>query len=188
LVEHGWREELVSQLLEEGVGAVGAKLLYPDGGVQHAGVVLGMGGVAGHPERLADRLAYGHFGWLQTARSLSAVTAACMAVRRDVFDRLGGFDEAHLGVAFNDVDFCLRIREAGWRVVWTPNAVLMHHESVSRGHDPDVRPRAFGDEVAYMERRWGHVLRADPAYNPNLSLEDSRFSLAFPPRALWWAD
>jgi GT2 family glycosyltransferase/2-polyprenyl-3-methyl-5-hydroxy-6-metoxy-1,4-benzoquinol methylase len=187
LVEHGWLEELVSQLLQDGVGAVGAKLLYPDTRIQHAGVVLGMGGVAGHPERLADRLAYGHFGWLQTARSLSAVTAACMVVRRELFDRLGGFDEVHLGVAFNDVDLCLRIREAGWRVVWTPNSVLTHYESVSRGHDLDVRPRAFGDEVAYMERRWGRVLRADPAYNPNLSLEDSKFSLAFPPRALWWA-
>ena len=188
VVEHGWLEELVSQLLQEGVGAVGAKLLYPDGRIQHAGVVLGMGGVAGHPERLADRLDNGHFGWLQTARSLSAVTAACMAVRRDVFEELGGFDEVNLGVAFNDVDLCLRAREAGWRVVWTPHAVLVHHESVSRGHDPDVRPEAFGQEVAYMERRWAHVLRSDPAYNPNLSLEAWDFSLAFPPRALWWAD
>lgn len=188
LVARDWLDELVSQLLQEGVGVVGAKLLYPDARIQHAGVVLGMGGVAGHPERLADRLAYGHFGWLQTARSLSAVTAACMAVRRDVFESLGGFDEVHLGVAFNDVDFCLRAREAGWRVVWAPNAVLVHRESVSRGHDPDVRPQAFGEEVAYMERRWAHVLRADPAYNPNLTLEGSDFSLAFPPRALWWVD
>ncbi len=188
LVARDWLRELVSQLLQEGVGTVGAKLLYPDARIQHAGVVLGMGGVAGHPERLADRLAYGHFGWLQTARSLSAVTAACMAVRRDVFESLGGFDEVHLGVAFNDVDFCIRVREAGWRVVWAPNAVVMHRESVSRGHDPDVRPQEFGEEVAYMERRWAHVLRADPAYNPNLTLESSDFSLAFPPRALWWVD
>ena len=183
-----WLGELVSQLLQPGVGAVGAKLLYPDGRIQHAGVVLGLGGVAGHAERLADRLAHGHFGWLQTARSLSAVTAACMAVRRDVFERLDGFDEVNLSVAFNDVDFCLRLREAGWRVVWAPNAVLVHRESMSRGHDPDVRPDAFGEEVAYMERRWGHLLRADPAYNPNLTLENWDFSLSFPPRALWWAD
>jgi GT2 family glycosyltransferase/SAM-dependent methyltransferase len=188
LVVSSWLGELVSQLLQDGVGAVGAKLLYPDGRIQHAGVVLGMGGVAGHAERLADRLAYGHFGWLQTARSLSAVTAACMVVRREVFGMIGGFDEVHLSVAFNDVDFCLRLREAGWRVVWAPNAILVHRESVSRGHDPDVRPRDFGDEVAYMEQRWGHVLRADPAYNPNLTLERWDFSIAFPPRALWWAD
>ena len=188
LVAYSWLGELVSQLLQDRVGAVGAKLLYPDGRIQHAGVVLGMGGVAGHPERLADRLAYGHFGWLQTARSLSAVTAACMVVRRPVFDKLGGFDDVNLTVAFNDVDFCLRLREAGWRVVWAPNAVLVHHESVSRGHDPDVRPREFGEEVAYMERRWGYLLRSDPAYNPNLTLEEWNFSLAFPPRALWWAE
>jgi O-antigen biosynthesis protein len=94
----------------------------------------------------------------------------------------------HLSVAFNDVDFCLRMREAGWRVVWTPNAVLVHRESMSRGHDPDVRPKEFGDEVAYMEQRWGHVLRADPAYNPNLTLGGWDFSVAFPPRALWWVD
>lgn len=187
LIEHGWLEELVAQVSQDGVGAVGTKLIYPDGRIQHAGVVLGVGGVAGHPQRLSDRLAYGHFGWLQTPRSLSAVTAACMVVRRPVFEGLGGFDEVNLSVAFNDVDFCLRAREAGWRVVWTPHAVVMHHESVSRGHDPDVRPRAFGEEVAYMERRWAHVLRSDPAYNPNLSLEDSEFSLAFPPRSPWWA-
>ncbi|MGH8987686.1 MAG: glycosyltransferase [Acidimicrobiales bacterium] len=188
LVEPGWLGELVSQVLQDGVAAAGAKLLYPDGRIQHAGVVLGMGGVAGHPERLADRLAYGHFGWLHTARSLSAVTAACMVVRREVFDRLDGFDEVHLSVAFNDVDFCLRLRESGWRVVWSPHAVLVHRESMSRGHDPDVRPRAFGNEVAYMESRWGHVLRTDPAFNPNLALDSWDFSLAFPPRALWWAD
>ncbi len=188
LVAYSWLGELVSQLLQNRVGAVGAKLFYPDDRIQHAGVVLGMGGVAGHPERLADRLAYGHFGWLQTARSLSAVTAACMAVRRAVFDSLGGFDEVNLSIAFNDVDFCLRAREAGLRVVWAPNAVLVHRESVSRGHDPDVRPEAFGQEVAYMERRWAHLLRADPAYNPNLTLESSDFSLAFPPRALWWTN
>lgn len=188
IVSSSWLAELVSQVLQPGVGAVGAKLLYPDGRVQHAGVVLGLGGIAGHAERLADRLSHGHFGWLQTARSLSAVTAACMVVRRDVFERLGGFDEINLSVAFNDVDFCLRLREAGWRVVWAPNAVLVHRESVSRGHDPDVRPDAFGEEVAYMERRWSQVLRADPAYNPNLTLESWDFSLAFPPRALWWAE
>ncbi len=186
LVASSWLGELVSQVLQDGVAAAGAKLLYPDGRIQHAGVVLGMGGIAGHAERLADRLADGHFGWLQTARSLSAVTAACMAVRRDVFESLGGFDDVHLSVAFNDVDFCLRLREAGWRVVWAPNAVLVHRESMSRGHDPDVRPREFADEVAYMERRWGHVLRRDPAYNPNLTLQSWDFSLAFPPRALWW--
>jgi O-antigen biosynthesis protein len=186
VTDYGWLEEMVSQLLRDGVGVVGAKLLYPDGLVQHAGVVLGIGGVAGHVHRRFPRLSTGYFGWLQTPRSLSAVTAACMVVRRSVYDQLGGLDETNLSIAFNDIDFCLRAGEAGWRVVWTPHAVLTHHESVSRGFDDQVRPVAFGREVGYMQRRWAHVLRADPAYNLNLTLEDTDCSVAFPPRVSWW--
>ncbi len=185
VTDQGWLEEMVGQLLQPGVGIVGAKLLYADGHIQHAGVILGIGGVAGHSHRMFDRLAHGHFGYLHTPRSLSAVTAACMVVRRQVYEQLGGLDETNLTVAFNDVDFCIRAGEAGWRVVWSPHAVLTHHESVSRGYDVVVRPAAFQEEVGYMERRWGRLLRNDPAYNPNLTLEDTDFSLAFPPRAFW---
>lgn len=187
LTDPGWLTELVSQLMREGVGIAGAKLLYPDGRVQHAGVVLGVNGVAGHVHRLSDRLDPGHFGWLQTARQLSAVTGACMVVRRCVFDALGGFDEVNLGIAFNDIDFCLRAREAGWSVVWTPHATLLHRESMTRGHDPSIRPASFRDEVSYMQQRWHGALRSDPAYNPNLTVVAEDFSLAFPPRVLWWA-
>jgi GT2 family glycosyltransferase/SAM-dependent methyltransferase len=185
VTDGGWLEEMVSQLSRPGVGIVGAKLLYPDGHIQHAGVVLGIGGVAGHVHLRDDRLSHGYFGSLQTPRSLSAVTAACMVVRREVYEQLDGLDEENLPVAFNDVDFCIRAREAGWRVVWTPYAVLTHHESVSRGYDVVVRPAGFRAEIAYMDRRWGPVLRRDPAYNPNLTLVDTDFTPAFPPRAPW---
>ena len=116
---------------------------------------------------------------------MSAVTAACIVVRREVWDQVGGLDETNLPVAFNDVDFCLRLRAAGWEVVWTPYAELLHHESISRGPD-DQGPRAeaFAREVTYMEQRWGFEgLRNDPYYNPNLSLDAEDFSLAWPPRA-----
>ncbi len=186
VTDYGWLEEMVSQLAQPGVGIVGAKLLYGDGTIQHAGVILGIGGVGGHTHRLLERLASGYFGYLQTPRSLSAVTAACMVVRRETYEDLGGLDETNLTVAFNDVDFCIRAREAGWRVVWTPHAVLTHHESVSRGYDVNVRPAGFHQEIRYMERRWGNLLRTDPAYNPNLTLEGTDYGLAFPPRTLWW--
>jgi len=180
-----WLEEMVSQLFQDGVGAVGAKLFFPDGRLQHGGVILGVGGVAGHCHKLNDHLDSGHFSRLHIAHSLSAVTGACMVVRRSVYEEVGGLDEVNLPVAFNDVDFCLRVREAGWRVVWTPFAELVHHESVSRGADTGVRAEGFAREVAYMHARWGDLLRHDPAYNPNLTLEDTNFGLAFPPRVDW---
>jgi GT2 family glycosyltransferase/glycosyltransferase involved in cell wall biosynthesis len=187
VLEYGWLEELVGQVCQDGVGAAGAKLLYPDGRVQHAGVVLGIGGVAGHAHRFSDRSSVGHFGWPFTARTLSAVTGACMVVRRDAYEALGGLDEDDLGISYNDVDLCLRLGRAGWRVVWTPFAVLVHHESVSRGHDAVVRPDAHFRERSFMLQLWGAQIMADPAYNPNLALTDEQFSLAFPPRSPWWA-
>jgi len=174
----------VGHVLQPGVGAAGAKLYYDDGRIQHAGVVLGMQGVAGHSHRLFDRLSAGYFGRLQVAQHTSGVTAACMVVRREAWDQVGGLDGQNLPIAFNDVDFGLRLREAGWGAVWTPYAELFHHESVSRGPD-DVGPRAsaFAREVDYMQKRWGpQVLRLDPYYNPNLSLTVEDFSLAWPPR------
>jgi len=184
VISPDWLTELVGQLQQPGVGAVGAKLYYDDGRIQHAGVVTGLLGVAGHAHRCFDRLSPGYFGHLQLARTMSVVTAACMAVRREAWQAVGGFDGVHLPIAFNDVDFCLRLGEAGWRVVWTPYAELFHHESVSRGPD-DTGPRAaeFVREIDYVQKRWGPVaLRSDPAYNPNLSLDAEDFSLAWPPR------
>jgi GT2 family glycosyltransferase len=177
-----WLDELVGQLSQDGVGAVGAKLLYPDGRIQHAGVVLGLDGVAGHVHRLSDRMASGHGGRLHLAQSFSAVTAACMVVRREAWEQVGGLDAENLPVAFNDVDLCLRIREAGWRIVWSPFAEMIHHESVTRGEDTGDKAERFARECAYMKTRWDKELRCDPAYNPNLSLQSEGWELAFPPR------
>jgi len=188
VISPDWLEEMVSQAMQPGVGVVGAKLYYSDGRVQHAGVLLGLGhhrGIAGHPFKTWGGSDPGYFGLARLARSMSAVTAACMIVHRSVWDECGGLDEA-LVIAFNDVDFCLRVRERGYRIVWTPFAELYHHESVSRGSDdePETRLR-FETESAFMRDRWGALLQKDPAYNPNLTLTNdiAAYGLAWPPRA-----
>ena len=172
IISSDWLSEMVSQIIQPGVGAVGAKLHYPDGTIQHAGVVLGIGGLADHVFKNVDSTNTSYFDYLNCARSISCVTAACMVVRRELWDILGGLDEEHLAVAFNDVDLCIRIRATGWRIVWTPHAQLIHHESVSRGYDtsPENAER-FQKEVLYMRKTWRNVLRVDPYYNPNLSIE-----------------
>jgi GT2 family glycosyltransferase len=165
----GWLREMVGLLLRPGTGAVGAKLLYPDGTLQHGGVVIGQGGVAGHYLPQAAPGATGHAGSLSLVREVSAATAACLALRREAFDAAGGLDARALAVAFNDVDLCLRIREAGWRILWTPLAELFHHESATRGGDvTGAKARRFAGEIAHMQRRWGEALRRDPFANPNL--------------------
>lgn len=178
----GWLSEMVAFALQPGVGAVGARLWYANDRLQHAGITLGVQGVAGHAFK---GLARGEPGYLNRAvlhQSVSAVTAACLVVRRQVFEQVEGFDTS-LGVAYNDVDFCLRVRAAGYRNVWTPYAELVHHESISRGFEdnPEKRKR-FEHESGIMKARWGQVLLEDPAYNPNLTLEREDFSLAWPPR------
>jgi O-antigen biosynthesis protein len=178
-----WLQEMVRQLMQPSVGAVGAKLYYPDGRIQHAGVILGMLGIAGHALRMCDRLSFADQGRMQLPRCYSAVTAACMAVRREAWDHVGGMDAVNLPVAFNDIDFCLRLGEAGWRVVFTPYAELIHHESISRGSDIEGdRAPLFENEKRYMRDRWGPMLDNDPAYNPNLSLIDEFLPLSWPPR------
>jgi GT2 family glycosyltransferase len=170
------------------VGAVGAKLLYPNGRVQHGGVILGMTGIAGHLHRSRPADDPGYFGRAVLQQNLSAVTAACIAMRRDVFFEVGGFDGANLPVAFNDVDLCLRLRERGYLIVWTPLARLIHHETASRKLDlMPCRYREFLRENDYMRLRWGHILDRDPYFSPNLSRHDLSPRLAFPPavRAPW---
>lgn len=177
-----WLREMVAEALVPDVGAVGALLLYPDGRIQHAGVMLGIGGVAAHPWCGWPADCEGQMGRLRLVHSLSAVTGACLVVRRDAFMAVGGLDEA-LAVAFNDVDFCLRLRAAGYRNVWTPHARLVHRESASRG--PDTHPERYQRllrEAALMRARWGALLEDDPAYNPNLSLDGEAFALADRPR------
>lgn len=177
-----WLDELVSQAVRPGTGAVGAMLYYPDRTIQHAGVILGLGGVANHIYAGQPAGHPGHGARALVAQNLSAITGACLVTTRAVYQSVGGLDEC-LQVAFNDIDFCLRLREAGYRNVWTPFAELIHHESASRGRDEfgEKRERFLG-EVRYMQSRWGDWLNCDPAYNPNLSLGDINASLAFPPR------
>lgn len=184
VIEPDWLEEMVSQAAQPGVGAVGAKLYYSNGRIQHAGVALGIGGVAGHVHRNALPETAGYFGFLRAVRDVSCVTAACMLVWTEIFREVGGFDEVNLQVALNDVDLCLKIREAGYRLIWTPFAELYHRESASRGSDMAARHIArFRREVTYMKEHWGRQLQDDPFYNPNLSLGSETFGLAFPPRA-----
>lgn len=178
-----WLEEMVSLALQPEVGAVGARLWYPDDTLQHGGVVVGLGGVAGHSHKGLKR---GHAGYAARARyrcSYSAVTAACLVVRKAVYQQVGGLNENELKIAFNDVDFCLRVRAAGYRNVWTPYADLYHHESASRGTEDTADKQArFASEVGYMRAHWADVIAADPAYNPNLTLDHEDFSFAWPPR------
>jgi GT2 family glycosyltransferase len=183
VIEPGWLAEMVSHAARPGVGAVGAKLLYADGKIQHAGVILGVLGVAGHTHKGFNRHDYGYFARLQLCQNLSCVTAACMVMPKALFEKIGGFDARNLAIAFNDVDLCIRIRQEGHQVIWTPYAELFHLESASRGSDltPENRDR-FAAEVKYMLDRWGDVLRSDPYYNPNLSLDATDFSLAGTPR------
>ncbi len=170
VIESGWLRELVSHAVRPDVGAVGAKLLYPNEQVQHAGIVLGPQGVATHLHRFADKSDPGYFGQLALTRTISAVTAACLAIRRSVFFKVGGFDEVNLHVAFNDVDLCLRLGARGYRVVWTPFAELYHLESVSRGKDDTAeKQEACRRELRYMRDTWGSILEsADPFHNTNL--------------------
>ena len=176
-----WLRHLVANACRAEVGAVGAKLIYPSGRVQHAGVILGMGGVAGHFHLGCQRHDPGYFSRALLQQNLSAVTAACVAIRRTVFDEVGGFND-DLRVAFNDVDLCLRLRQRGYLIVWTPLAELYHHESASRGSDLlSARHREFVQEIEYMQAKWGWALQRDPYFNPNLSLRDLSISLAFPP-------
>jgi glycosyltransferase involved in cell wall biosynthesis len=183
IITADWLEEMASQALRPHVGAVGAMLYYPGGTIQHAGVITGVHGVAAHPYSGMPKGYPGQMSRTLLTQSLSAVTAACLVVRRAVYLEVGGLDET-LAVAFNDVDFCLRLRACGYTNIWTPFAELYHHESASRGHeDTPEKTARFRREVEQMKRRWGNVLEHDPAYNPNLTLAGEPFTLAFPPRA-----
>lgn len=180
---HGeWLDEMVSQAVRPEIGCVGALLYYPNDTIQHAGVVIGMGGVAGHLFRDFPRGTDGRCNRARLTQNFSAVTAACLVVRRDTFEKVGGLDES-LAVAFNDIDFCLRVRATGLRNLWTPFAELYHHESASRGaEDTPEKHERFRREVETMIGRWRDVIAHDPAYNPNLSMELTDYSLAAPPR------
>jgi GT2 family glycosyltransferase len=169
VVEPAWLTEMMRYALRPDVGAVGAKLLYKDGSIQHAGIVVGIGDAAGHAHRF---LPAGHPGYFRTAhvsQFVSAVTAACLVVERRKFLAVGGLDEENLAVAFNDVDFCLKLEAAGWRNVYVPHAVLIHHESKSRGLDSSpTNIGRFRRELQILQDRWGTKGYEDPLFNPNL--------------------
>lgn len=183
VITPGWLEEMVSHAIRPEIGAVGAMLYYPDDRIQHAGVILGLGGVANHAFYRYPRGTHGYFNRARLVQNFSAVTGACLVIRKAVFTQVGGLNATDLAIAFNDIDFCLRVRAAGYRNLWTPFAELYHHESASRGtEDTPAKQARFAREVDYMRRTWGPVLDADPAYNPNFSLEIEGFKPACPPR------
>jgi GT2 family glycosyltransferase len=185
VTDPGWLATVVGEALADSrVGAVGGKFLYPNGRVQHGGVILGVDGVAQHAHTGLRGDDYGYMGRAMVAQELSAVTAAGMLVRRAAFLEIEGFDEVGLKVAYNDIDLCLKLRRAGWRIIWTPEWVAEHHESLSRGSDDDPsRIARFGRERATMIERWGDTLRNDPAYNRNFLLEGEVFSDLVDPEA-----
>lgn len=183
VISPDWLEEMVSQAARPGVGAVGSRLWYPHEALQHGGVVLGLGGVAGHIHHGMHRGHFGYFGRARLTQNFSAVSAACMVMPKAVFQEVGGFDAEHLAVAFNDVDLCLRVRQRGYHIVWTPNADLYHFESATRGADVSPAKRArYRREIDYMMQTWGEWINADPYYNPNLALHRPDYVPANPPR------
>ena len=172
-----WLTEMVSWAMLPDVGCVGAKLYYPDGTIQHGGVILGIGGVAGHAHKYFPRGSGGYFGRLKLVQNLSAVTGACLVVRKDVYESVGGLNETDLAIAFNDVDFCLRVREAGYVNLWTPYAELYHSESRSRGaEDTPEKVARFNREVQYMTATWAGRLQRDPYYSVNLTSDHEDYS------------
>lgn len=178
IITPDWMEQMLMFAQRDDVGAVGAMLYYPDDTVQHAGVILGIGGVAGHAHKYFPRNSYGYMSRMTIAQNYSCVTAACVLISRSVWDEVEGLDET-FKVAFNDVDLCMRIRKAGYLVVWTPYAELYHYESKSRGiEDTPEKQKRFQGEVLRFQDRWGETLKkGDPYYNPNLSLTREDFSL-----------
>ena len=173
-----WLDYMVGHVMRDDIGCVGAKLLYSDGRVQHAGVVMGYGGGAGHAHKYFPRYHPGYLNRLIASNNFSAVTAACLLVKRTHYEAVKGLNEKDLTVAFNDVDFCLKVLELGVRNLYCAEAELYHHESVSRGLDVSKEKMArFNSELAYLKAHWGHVIAHDPAYNPNLTLRHENFAI-----------
>jgi GT2 family glycosyltransferase len=178
IITPDWLEEMAGYAMRDDIGCVGARLWYPDDTLQHGGVIVGLGGVAGHSHKYLPKNDAGYMGRAVVPQALSAVTAACLMIKRNVYMQVNGLDE-DLRVAFNDVDFCLRVRDAGYRNVWTPFAEMYHHESASRGHEDNPEKIArFNGEIDFMKKRWGNKLLNDPYYSPNLTLQYENFSLA----------
>ncbi|HFD7841176.1 TPA: glycosyltransferase [Escherichia coli] len=178
VINPDWLTEMVSHCMRPEIGCVGAKLYYSNDTLQHGGVIIGLGGVAGHSHKHYPRHHPGYFNRLLLTQTLSAVTAACLLIRKNIYEEVAGLDEENLHVAFNDVDFCLKVREAGYRNLWTPYAELYHYESISRGaEDSPEKIARFAREVNFMKSKWGKHLELDPFYSPNLSKDREDFSI-----------
>ncbi len=187
VVNSDWLHELVAQITRENVGAVGALLRYPNGSLQHAGLSPNLGGLFGHAHKYFPHGNFGYRNRLATVHRVAAVTGACLVTSRNLWMNLKGLNES-FAVAYNDVDYCLRVRQAGYDVVWTPFAELIHHESLSRGYDEHPREGdRLSREVDLLTDLWKGFLEIDPAYSPNLTSEDTNFSLSDQPRIspLW---
>jgi len=186
VISPDWLTEMVSHALRPEIGAVGAKLWYKNNTLQHGGVILGIGGIADHAHKRFGLHSLGYFSRMVLVSQFSAVTAACLVVRKSVYQEVGGLDECNLSVAFNDVDFCLKVRDAGYKNLWTPYAELYHYESVSRGYEDSLEKKErFEKEVIFMQTKWKEIIENDPAYSPNLTIHTTNFSYAFPPRVRW---
>ncbi|MDL2237770.1 glycosyltransferase [Christensenellaceae bacterium OttesenSCG-928-K19] len=175
VISPGWLEQMAMHSLRPDVGAVGAKLYYPDDTLQHGGVVLRIGGIAGHSHKFTSRDEVGSFARMKIVHDVTAVTAACLMTRRDVFFAARGFDE-QFTLAYNDVDLCLEIRKLGYRIVWTPFAELYHYESKTRGYEEESQEKIarFNSERRKWLAKWVDTYPSDPLYNRNLThiLED----------------
>lgn len=178
IISENWLEEMLMYSQRKDVGCVGAKLYYANDTIQHAGLGIGLLTLAGHYFRNFDKNATGYMGNLHFVRNVSGVTAACLMMKKSIFNKINGFDEK-FEVAFNDVDLCMRIRQAGYLIVWTPYAEAYHYESISRGYeDTTEKQERFNGEVKRFQARWGKELReGDPYYNPNLTLDKEDFSI-----------
>ncbi|HHD82338.1 MAG TPA: glycosyltransferase family 2 protein [Campylobacterales bacterium] len=178
-----WLTEMLQHAQREEIGIVGAKLYYEDRSIQHAGVVLGIGGIAGHAHKYFSQDDHGYFSRLKIIQNYSAVTGACMLVKKSIYLEVGGLEE-QLKVAFNDIDFCLKVLKGGYRNLWTPYAELIHYESKSRGlEDTPEKKQRFEEEQRFMKKRWEKELLGDRCYNPNLTLESENFTLRIEERS-----
>lgn len=179
-------QEMLGYCMRKDVGAVGARMFYEDGTIQHAGVIVGLGGLASHPYAGAPKETYGHMGRIHAVQELSAVTAACVLVKKEVFEKVKGF-ESQYAVAFNDIDLCMKIRKAGYRIIYTPYANLTHYESKSRGtEDSREKRKRFESEIKLFEKRWEKILKnGDPYYNRNFRLDESDFQFDIHVKKRW---
>lgn len=178
VISDHWLSEMVQHALRPNIGAVGAKLYYDNNTIQHAGIILGIGGVAGHSHKYFAKDTHGYFSRLKIIQNFSAVTGACLVVKKELYKEVGGLNTENLKIAFNDVDFCLKLQKKGYRNLWTPYVELFHHESVSRGkEDNEVKRLRFEQEVNFMKNKWESVLEEDVYYNKNLTKKHESFEI-----------